>query len=427
MRGLEAGGAHRLLDARRFASCVLLLGGALGSSAPAGAGGLYLRESATPAMSTAGAGAEALARDASTSFHNPAGMSRLDSSQLLLGVASVGGSVEFDPDGANTIPGNDGGNQLDPAGFLGSHYVHDLSDDWKLGASLVGIGAGALDPRSGWVGRFQVTEVDLAVLELSSSVAYRATDWLSLGATLRLDYGRVDEKIALPGLVGEGEVELEEFDDWEVGFAAGILFEPSPRTRLGIHYLSEVELDLEGDLELEGALVGRTASASVDLTLPQAVRLGLVQELAPSWTLLASVGWEDWSKLDAQTISISGGPSVVLHRGWSDTYSGSLGLHYQLGERWTLESGFSYDSSPVKRSDRSADLPMDRQLRYAAGFQYAWSASTTLGLSFVYADFGRARIRSTGPLGGTFSGEYERNDLFFVAFHANWARLPWSH
>ncbi len=45
-----------------------------------GAGGLYLNEFATPSMGVAGAGAEAVANDASTNFafHNPAGMTRLN-------------------------------------------------------------------------------------------------------------------------------------------------------------------------------------------------------------------------------------------------------------------------------------------------------------------------------------------------------------
>jgi long-subunit fatty acid transport protein len=55
-----------------------------GSHASALAGGLYLNEFATPSMGTAGAGQEAYAHDASTSFahHNPA---------------------EFDPDASNQL------------------------------------------------------------------------------------------------------------------------------------------------------------------------------------------------------------------------------------------------------------------------------------------------------------------------------------
>jgi long-chain fatty acid transport protein len=38
------------------------------------AGGLYINEFGTPSMGTAGAGSNAVANDASTSFHNPEGL-----------------------------------------------------------------------------------------------------------------------------------------------------------------------------------------------------------------------------------------------------------------------------------------------------------------------------------------------------------------
>ena len=48
------------------------------------AGGLYLQEFATPSMGVASAGAEAVCTDASTSFHNPAGMTRLKDNEFML-------------------------------------------------------------------------------------------------------------------------------------------------------------------------------------------------------------------------------------------------------------------------------------------------------------------------------------------------------
>lgn len=42
------------------------------------AGGLYINEFGTPSMGTAGAGTNAVAIDASTAFHNPAGMTRIN-------------------------------------------------------------------------------------------------------------------------------------------------------------------------------------------------------------------------------------------------------------------------------------------------------------------------------------------------------------
>ena len=41
------------------------------------AGGLYISEFGTPSMGVAAAGSQAVASDASTAFHNPAGMTRL--------------------------------------------------------------------------------------------------------------------------------------------------------------------------------------------------------------------------------------------------------------------------------------------------------------------------------------------------------------
>ena len=48
------------------------------------AGGLYLNEFGTPSMGVAGAGANAVANDASTSFHNAAGMTRIKGIPLAI-------------------------------------------------------------------------------------------------------------------------------------------------------------------------------------------------------------------------------------------------------------------------------------------------------------------------------------------------------
>jgi hypothetical protein len=53
------------------------------------AGGLYLNEFGTPSMGVAGAGASSVANDASTSFHNPAGMTRIKGNELM-GTAGSG-------------------------------------------------------------------------------------------------------------------------------------------------------------------------------------------------------------------------------------------------------------------------------------------------------------------------------------------------
>src|SRR5262245_35801732 len=79
------------------------------------AGGLELYELGTPAVGLAGAGEAARAQDASTLFTNPAGMSLLDRSQIMVGVQPLYGDAHFDRNENTTVDGSASGN---PVGFV---------------------------------------------------------------------------------------------------------------------------------------------------------------------------------------------------------------------------------------------------------------------------------------------------------------------
>jgi len=71
--------------------------------------GLWVYEMANPDMGTASAGRGATAADASVAMFNPAGMTKLDRSQLFAGIQGSWLNVEFDVD-ESTFGGGDGGN-----------------------------------------------------------------------------------------------------------------------------------------------------------------------------------------------------------------------------------------------------------------------------------------------------------------------------
>ena len=96
-----------------------------------------------------------------------------------------------------------------------------------------------------------------------------------------------------------------------------------------------------------------------------------------------------------------------------DTYHFSGGVHYRPVEECLLQVGITYYTSPVSDGNRTAYLPMDRQIRYAVGAQYQWSERMNVGGAFEYIDLGDARIDDPTLL----TGEYETNRIFMFAFN----------
>jgi long-chain fatty acid transport protein len=393
----------------------------VGGTSSALAGGLYLNEFATPSMGVAGAGAEAVANDASTNFafHNPAGMTRLDGHSVSLGAGLLLSDTQFDTDSDTPFSGGDGGDQGSLAPLMGSHGVLSVTDDLKLGMSMFSVSGAALDPDDSWAGRFSLQEIELLTLTANPNVAYRVTDWLSLGAGAMVMYANIDYKLAAPPIMapvgGTGKVEVDG-DDFAYGYNFGALVELSPGTRIGAIYVSKVEPDFSGDLDVTtGGGMPFSTSSNLEFTFPQTVRVGAYHELNDQWALLGTVGWEDWSEFDELLVSTQGGGGSIPTE-WRDTYHFSGGVHYRPTQDWLLQAGIAYDTSPVSDSNRTAYLPMDRQIRYAVGAQYQWNESLNVGGAFEYIDLGSAKINDPTIL----TGEYDTNRIIMIAFNLSY-------
>lgn len=145
------------------------------------AGGLYLYETGIPDVGTAFAGLAARAEDASTAFSNPAGMTRLTGTQMLVGIQPLIIQAEFDPQAGTSTNGGDGDDAggIMPAG--GSYFVFDTSDTCKVGLALNSFAGLGLDYDGDWAGRYYVQNTVLTTFALSPSIGFKVSDKLSLG------------------------------------------------------------------------------------------------------------------------------------------------------------------------------------------------------------------------------------------------------
>ena len=398
------------------------------------AAGLWLYEQGTPDVGTATAGMAARADDAATAFANPAGMTRLKESQAMVGIQPIYGNMQFDTD-SSTFGGGDSGNAVEWVPSGGLFYVHSLSNDLKLGASAgsyLGLG---VDFDDDWAGRYYVTKNELITAFAQGSVGYRVNDWLSVGAGAGLMYGKLEYKAAVNNVLDalpDGRLKFDDSDTTGI-YNVGLLIEPRTGTRVGLTYISKVDLEFRDDTKINGAgpllkaalgLSGlRGSTSQLDFTLPKQLMLSVHQELNDELSIMANLGWQNWSEFGEVGLSL-GAPaskSLEVDANFSDTWHLALGARYRLDPLWSVSAGIAYDSSPVSNSDRTVAMPLDRQYRYAVGLQYELRRNLTLGAAYEYMDAGDAPVNQTGgPLTGDIKGDLDRSGFHFLALHANW-------
>lgn len=382
---------------------ILIASSLVSTSSLAAAFQLY--EMSTPIIGTAGVG-QAVVADASTAYYNPAAMGLLNQSQFMLGGQVLLSYVNFSKNTANTISDGNGNNagMLTPG--MDVYYVYQYSPNLKLGVSLTAPYGGALNYTDGWVGRYVVQDLLFYTLNLNPSIAYRFNNWLSVGGGVAVEYMNLSETVALPYQPNiDGQINLK-LDNFAYGFNLGVLLTPYQSTRIGIAYRSRIKHDLHGSTTF--LRITEEPSTSTQMIMPHNVILSLAQDLSCQFTLLAELGYANWSSMQNTILHVDRF-SATTPRHWNNTYRAGLGGQYKATADLTLQAGASYDSSPTDTSHRLPDMPMDRQIRVGAGVLYHLIKPVTLGVSYEYWNLGKAAINnvsSNGVLAGSYSRDY---------------------
>lgn len=382
-----------------------VLASALSFQPTAYAAAFQFYELGTPVIGTAAVGQAALAEDASTSYFNPAGMAQLPNSQYMIGSQLLLPYINFSQSTRTTIAGNNGGNAGSLAPGVNLYYVYSYSPQLKLGVSFTTPYAGMLTYNDGWTGRFNVQNLQLYALNLNPAIAYQVNNWVAVGLGASVEYAYLQQTVALPLLpLVDGQVNIK-VDSVAPGFNLGVLLTPTSTTKVGVTYRSRITHHLHGNLTF--LRIGVTPNASTVMVMPQNAIASVTQDLSNRFSVLGELGWAAWSSMKNTVVNVAGF-SVTTPMNWHDTYRLGLGGRYKATPALLFQAGASYDSSPTSSSRRVPDLPMDRQVRLAAGLIYALHSAAKLGFSYEYLNFGNANINNSSSQ-GMLVGSYSRN------------------
>jgi len=403
------------------------------------AGGLTMYEIGTQDTGYASAGYAARANDPGTILTNPAGMTRLKGSQILIGGHLLYGHAHFSPD-ANTTPAlgtDDGGNAVGPLPGLSAFGTYAMNDKLSLGFGMFSNFGLGLWYDSDWVGRYYAKNAVLMGMSFMPAAAYRVNDNLSVGAGINVMLGYLKNTVAInnvnPGWA-DGELHVRD-TTVGVGGNVGILYELSKGTRFGVTYNSPVKLDFSDTPEFKNVAPGindiinnrgwRNSSLDLDVTVPQGVMVSFYHELNSQWALLGNFGWQDWSQFGKVDVSFKE-TSLTTDLDFKDTWHGALGVQYRISEPWLITGGVAYDSSMMDDSNRSPALPLGWAWRFALGGQYAWSKTVQVGLAYEYLYSGSPDISKKSELPvalggrGDLSGNYSNMSIQFFSANVTW-------
>lgn len=403
-------------------------------STSAMAAGFHLREQSAAAQGNAYAGATAGAENGSYAYYNVAGITRQKGMQVNLGGTYIaprataknvrGQSGERGADVENVVHA-----AVSPNGTV-SYQLNDKAFAAIAANSQFGM-ITKYDPQ--WVGSDHGITSDLKSGTITPMFAYKATDKLSLGAGVQMQYvwAHLTSSNTLPmggTVVKVGNVTTNG-NDFDMGYQLGALYEFTDSTRVGVGYRSEINHKLKGKMTSSGRSIplfgARTnQKISAKLTTPAMLSMGVYHDVNEKWAVMAEYQRVFWSSFQNLTFkSQSGGYTISnVKENWRDTNFYSIGTSYMLDNQWKLRLGLAYDQSAVRYAHRTPRIPDSDRIWYSAGLGYQYNENLSFDIGYTYIQAHKAKMNTavTQNSGYNASAEYS-NSVKVFAFSLNYA------
>lgn len=404
----------------------------MGTVGLAQAAGFALIEQSASGLGNAFAGGAAGAEDASTIFFNPAGMTYLPDSQLVIAAHAIKPSAKFDNDGSHrspltgglATPGGDGGDAGDLAFVPNFYFSKAVTENVRLGIGINAPFGLKTEYGDSWVGRYQAIKSELKTININPSIAFKANDQFSLGfgisamraeadLTSAVDFGT--PLGAFQALDGKARLEG---DDWGWGWNAGALFQLSSATRVGVAYRSQVHQTLEGTVKFSSvpaplAAAFPNGSITAKLTTPDSFSASVFHQVNDQWDVMGDLTWTRWSKFENLTaVRPSGAEVSSVPENWENTIRASVGASYRYSDALKARVGIAYDESPVPSEFRTPRIPDNDRYWLSIGASYKVTPAGSLDIGYTHifvkdASLDKTTDVSVAALQDTLKGSYD--------------------
>ena len=427
----------------------LVIAAAVGAlSFNAHASGYRFGSQSVSAQGTADAsGAEA--NDPSTIFYNPAGLSRLEGTQISAGATFVVPHSTYNDTGSTRFVGSPtgGGNPSDYVPSVKTapsiYASKKINDQWTAGIGLFVPYGSKLDYGDTWAGRYALTDVMLKSVTLNPSLSFKVNERHAFGFGVSAEFMKAElgqgvdvrgtiaqlqspanaaqaqalragivaagGNPALLATAGDGHGS-NSVKDWGYGFNLGYMFTVDESTRFGLSYRSSIAHKLKGstvwdfsnstidpvvNAALKSASHRVNSAALVKLRTPETVSGNIFHQFDSKWAGMADVTWSRHNRLSNLNIEFPGTTEgdEVIRQNWKNTVRVAVGGNYVYNENMTLRAGVAFDESPVQGEElRHPALPDSDRMQYSLGMNWKLDKRSSIDVAYSFVDFKDAKV-----------------------------------
>ncbi len=369
------------------------------------------------------------ADNASILHDNPGAMGQIDGDAML----QLGGTflfTHFDYADLDN-PQQRSQNQMYPIPEIA--YIERLTDQWALGVGVyTPNGFGSIYNLEGPApfGGPQVYESFGSLTKVLIGATYTPEDYdfLSIGATLGPGISFVNVEgpytlqsppaTGLPGVLDLG------VDGVGITWSAGLSCRLTDRTSVGFSYLSQVEVDAEGEVGLITPLGQTYYNAEAEVKWPRSFGGGFRHQLTPNTVVATDIIWFNWSEafdtleLNLSSPTNSSYPPSVTERfplNWVDTVSTRVGVEHNLGCGHILRAGYVHHKSPIPHDTITPWIPGALEHAFSLGYGFDWR-KWQVSTAYMYSFGPTIEVGTSAFVGGDFDQSTHRNRTHALAF-----------
>ena len=346
-------------------------------------------------------------------YYNPAGITQLEGQNFSAGLYSIYLNSEYTAPSGKKIDTKD---SIQPVPQL--FYTYASKD------SAVAFGLGAYAPYGlslEWPGSAPFTtlarEGQITYATFNPVVAWRVRDNLSVAGGLTVNYAEADLRrnvYFFTGGTGGGFLPARSKftgDDTDLGFNAGLLWQPHEKHSFGLSYRSATTMDFNGHATYHSVLPTSRTSAHAEFDFPQNVIAGWSYRPTPAWNFEFNADWTDWDTLNTVILKQTGLPSVPLPFNWTSSWFYEWGATRSFANGYSISGGYIFSENSVPDKGFNPIVPdSDRHIfslglgfkgerfYWDAAYQFAWGPERTVQGSPVSP--------YPPPLGETADGRY---------------------